>query len=137
MLNGTCFSVLRRMEPLKDATRREIFDELRVSHSRIAGTIKSLLDHGMIVNTGERRQRGEVFAITDAGRDMLKNGQPTVRKAVVKDQTSGLQVFLKVKSSVWADQPKEKRNYEPWVPPKWEAARPGADDHKQFKSVGF
>lgn len=24
-----------------------------------------------------------------------------------------------------------------WVPPKWEPARPGADDHKQFKSRGI
>lgn len=23
-----------------------------------------------------------------------------------------------------------------WVPPKWEPARPGADDHKQWKSKG-
>lgn len=24
----------------------------------------------------------------------------------------------------------------PWVPPKWEPVRPGADDHKQFQSRG-
>ncbi len=29
-----------------------------------------------------------------------------------------------------------KMRGENWVPPKWEPARPGADDHKQFKSRG-
>jgi hypothetical protein len=24
-----------------------------------------------------------------------------------------------------------------WVPPKWESVRPGADDHKRFRSRGI
>jgi hypothetical protein len=31
-------------------------------------------------------------------------------------------------------QPAERRP--DWVPPEWKPARPGADDHKQFKSLG-
>lgn len=101
------------------------------SDTSMRGFMKKLMRDNYIVKTGRKEMGQFVFEITDHGRKtFMAMDPPSKPHQWPKD------IQKKVPDASVAG-PRYAPKYEPYVPPPWNATRPGADDHRQYKSKGM
>lgn len=137
------FDVLRAIQTLKSADRRDVADFLKVEREFVSPVFTRLECNGYIERLGAtvhglaaKHANKVAFKVTKKGAAALKKSSDTSESSKPRE----MNIYAKARPSDPAvAQPRDQFSvmYRPvYVPPPSVNARPGADDHKQFKSKG-
>lgn len=114
--------VLWVLSTTANATNAEIANQLGSTPEMVKRAVRNLRDSYQAVTTVDRRS-----SITEAGREMLAT------RKYPKKAADRITAYSQAQPSKIRAAPRRPD----WVPPAWTPTRPGADDHKQFKSRGI